>query len=118
MRETLQLKNGHLCIRFECDADSEPIKTILFWNIRPCTESEAEGLHFPIGAQMVHSGWGTYYVAGPNLDTRLYRLINGGSTQPIATEKLSIPQPKSRGKEMRFHHGNWERKMKSGWKVA
>ena len=43
------------------------------------------------------------------------KLINGGSTKSIFSEKKDYKCPKSRGKETRYSCGTWQRLMVKGW---
>jgi hypothetical protein len=119
-----------LCVRSVMASYSEPVANILFWPI--ATGSSARMFwrdnkpnSGPWFAEDGRDGLYSWERAGtvPGMYDRFrsVRLIDGGSTQPIAAiAGREIPAPKVRkGTQVRYQDGRWQKYLKTkGWITA
>ncbi|MHC4622209.1 MAG: hypothetical protein ACYTEQ_31120 [Planctomycetota bacterium] len=123
-KHTLGQHAGRLCVVYETSDYSRPVIVRHWWPIgNSCVSDWKED----IGEALCAFGQGSFGFA----DSRKwpayglhrsisFRLVNGGQTQPIHTERVDFPAPKTRrGIELRYRDGEWQKLLKTrGWVAA
>ena len=117
-RETIDWRDGWLCVRHEDTDFTQPFKTTVWWPATKCSESFYVDL---IGLETHVDSNGLFGVRSPSESRWIeFYLRNGGRTQPIHTDHSPLPCPKVRkGTPTRYRNGRWEKHLKSaGWVPA
>lgn len=112
--DTLAIYNGNLCLKTVDTANESPQFIIRYYTMFPCTKAAAEYNGFPLGARMVRTGEGVYTPHDGD-DRRHYALSDYGRTMSSKPEFKDIPKPKTGGKPLRWHYGQWQKLLRTGW---
>lgn len=112
-------KDGWLAIREEDNWTDEPVKVITWWPIYQDSLASLNSMEL-LDKECTYEGSGVYNIRIAPYQYRRAALSQGGSTLPIATERVAIPAPKVRkGVQIRYRHGSWMKYLKSeGWVIA
>jgi hypothetical protein len=109
-------RDGWLCVRYDDNHFDRPERIQTFWPVRQESRSYVQDL---IGSPASYDGHGSYAALIPGT-IRMYErlpLLNGGQTQPIATNVEPLPCPKVRkGIPTKYARGQWWKLLKTeGW---
>lgn len=112
-------KDGWLTIREEDSWTDEPVKVITWWPICQDSRASLESMEL-LNKECTYEGGGVYSIRLAPYQYRRASLPQGGSTLPIAVERVPIPPPKVRkGIEIRYRNGSWMKYLKTeGWVIA
>lgn len=111
---------GRLCIACSDSMQDEPLIRTLYWptNQSAAQFAESIGKHGRDWVYDADLGRGVFRVRwGGNwsIHSTTMILTDGGRTNPVFDEIKTYRCPKSRGKETRYHQGEWQRRMAKGW---
>ena len=115
MTNTIDYKDGYLCVRIENPLWSEPLQITRWY---PFTKDARREFEHLAGHPAVDERDGWYSIGGRIGSYGPVRLHmpDGGNTLPVAEELTPIPCPKVRaGLITRYEDGAWQKRMKSGW---
>ena len=111
---------GWLCIVYSCPLWSAPTLVSHWWPVLTCgLEHAREAYESPVHDGVRDEGDGYFsfpWLMGANrseLGRRSLRLRDGGSTQPIRTDREPIPPPPR--VQTRYERGRWWRLAREGW---
>jgi hypothetical protein len=94
-----------------------PIRVNLWWRVVQVVGNQYNANRPDAGDAATSRGggqWSTHGSSGPSGGVS----TGTGSTQAEFREEVEVPPPASRGKELRWKDGQWEKLMASGWVPA
>lgn len=110
MTGKLKTRNGQLYVLYTYNEFAEPFRRRLWWRVlevhrdayRPTDPEPEDELTYQRGG---------HWRAGNR-----YTVVTGDEAE--LDERERVPPPPSRGKELRWHDGQWERLLRTGWVAA
>jgi len=114
-----QLKNrdGKLYVVYSTTEYGRPTRVNLWWRVVQIVGNQYNANRPSAGDTATSRGggqWSTHGSSGPSGGVS----TGTGSTQAEFREEVEVPPPASRGKELRWQDGRWEKLMASGWVPA
>ena len=112
MQGRLVDRNGALHVLYQTTFDQEPVRRSLYWKVI-ATAGNPYGHERPAAGDSVsYSGSGRWAVT----NRKAGGVSTGdGSTDAAFVEDAPVPPPQSRGKELRWYQGRWQRSSAKGW---
>lgn len=111
MHGVIKNRNGKMYVLYTYDEYTEPFRQFL-WYLVLERRRNPYTMAYPEDGDTVES-------RGGNSDTHEWSAGSHGSVTTTkkadSVERVSINPPSSRGKEIRWHDGRWEKLMASGW---
>lgn len=109
----LKVRNGQLYVLYTYNEFAEPFRQRLWWRV---LEVHRNGYH---AADPAPEDEVTYQRGGRWRAGNRYTVVTGdGNREAELVERERVPPPPSRGKELRWHDGRWERLLRTGWAAA
>jgi hypothetical protein len=114
MEGKIKDRNGKLYVLYATTLSDEPIRHYIWWRVIESYSNKYNAYRPEDGdtATYSHSGsWNTH-----NRNGSTGRVVTGdGKAQAELVETTVVEPPKTRGKELRWNNGRWEKLMASGW---
>ena len=117
MEGKLKNRDGRLYVVYSTTEYGRPIRVNLWWRVVQAIGNQYNANRPSAGDTATSRGggqWSTYGSNGPSGGVS----TGTGSTQAEFREEVEVPPPASRGKELRWKDGQWEKLMASGWAPA
>ena len=106
-------RNGQLYVLYTTTLSSEPRRLYKWYRVTGSYSNRYGNARPADGDRATYAGTGQWSTTDGN-----------GSTGRVETEdnatieEVGVEPPPSRGKDLRWHDGQWEKLMKSGWVAA
>lgn len=113
MTGKLKNRNGKLYVLYVYNEFAEPFRQYTWWRVLEVRRNAHNALSPEPEDEVTYRGNG-YWSAG----SRGGVVTGDGKNQAEMVERVSVLAPPSRGKELRWHDGKWERLMAKGWVAA
>ncbi len=112
MQGKLVDRNGALHVLYQTTFDQEPIRRSLYWKVIQTTGNPYGHEHPAAGDSVRYSGSGSWAVTNRMAGS----VRTGDGTADAAfVEDAPVPPPPTRGKELRWYQGRWQRLSAKGW---
>jgi len=117
MEGLLKNRNGKLYVLYTSDEDDEPFRQFIWWRV---LESRGTGYgERPEAGDIASFGGGEWRTRNPSTHRGTGTVSTGsGSTRAETVERVGIPPPTAGGKELRWHRGEWQKLLRTGWVSA
>jgi hypothetical protein len=123
MRHSLVDYHGDLCVLHERTLDSEPTILRLWWPTGQRTARVLSSYQRDLLGQMLDVGpyigdSHGYTFCDRSMPQVTIQLRDRGRTEAIHHDEVPAPMPTrsaTRGKTLRWHNGQWQRELASGW---
>jgi hypothetical protein len=113
MTGKLKIRNGQLYVLYTYDEFTEPFRQRLWWRVLEVHRSPYHAVD-PAPDDEV-----TYQREGRWKAGNRYTVVTGsGGREADLVERERVLPPPSRGKELRWNDGRWERLLRTGWVAA
>jgi len=113
---TLAKRDGKLYVVYAHTLDSEPTRKTMWWRV--INERNYYGRGPEAGDTAVKSiqggTWNTHRPGGASGSVS----TGDGSQQAEFVEESPVIPPSAGGKELRWHHGEWQKLLRTGWTSA
>jgi hypothetical protein len=113
MTGKLKSRNGKLYVLYVYNEFAEPFRQYIWWRVLE-VHRNAYNMSSPEPEDEVTYRGNGYWSAG----SRGGVVTGDGNNQAETIERVSVLAPPSRGKELRWNDGQWERLTAKGWVAA
>ena len=111
----LQTRNGRAYVLTTYDEQDEPVRQYQWWLVEQSRRNPHNLASPEDGDDARHTGQGRWVVSRPGV-SNAGEVWTGRSME--SSERLPVPPPPARGKQLRWYYGRWERLMARGWAPA
>ncbi len=112
MTGKIKSRNGKLYVLYIYDEFSEPFRQCIWWRVLEVHRNPYHVADPEPEDEVTHRGGGRWSAGNR------YSVVTGQSKGEAEIERVRVPPPPSRGKELRWNDGRWERLLPKGWVAA
>ena len=116
MLGTIRSRDGKLYVVHVTTESDKPVRVILWWEIVSVFRDPYSNRAPVDGDAVEYRGNGAWAAISPGSGGSAK--TGDGTTDAVFVEKVDVPPPAARGKELRWHYGRWEKLLAKGWVPA